>query len=130
MVTLVVVSHLDEVSLRKREARLAFTDLKHLWRRHDTRLHSHSKVGALHVTQRTGPPETKYVSTFGVCIISRIWWKNFVSISEVGCKVLGPGAQYSEEALNLNRLRWLGHVLCMPTERLHRWALSFETGSV
>lgn len=39
--------------------------------------------------------------------ISRIWWKTFVSKSEVRRKVLN----LSEGTANTIRLRWLGHVL-------------------
>lgn len=49
---------------------------------------------------------------------SRIWWANFLSNSEVRSVVLGPRVHFLEEILNLNKLRWLGHVLSIAKERL------------
>lgn len=40
------------------------------------------------------------------------------------CRVLGPRIQTSEVAPNMSRAKRLGHVLCIPKERLSRCRLS------
>lgn len=47
-------------------------------------------------------------------IIGEVWRGRFVTNSEVRHKVLGPRVRFSKQALNQNRLRLLGHVLCIP----------------
>lgn len=47
--------------------------------------------------------------------VGRICWENFVSNSEVRRKELGFRFQPLEQVFNENRLRWMGHVLCMRT---------------
>lgn len=45
----------------------------------------------------------------------RIWWRNFISNLEVRLELLGPGAPSLEEELQVNWLKWLGHVWITPT---------------
>lgn len=52
-----------------------------------------------------------------------IEWKKLPNDSKVRRKILSPKVQSLGKALNENRLRWMRHVLCMPTEQLSRWAL-------
>lgn len=61
--------------------------------------------------------------------ISRMLWDNFVSILEVKHKVLGRKVHSLEWASNQIRLRWLGHVLRMPTQGLPRCVLFFEAAN-
>lgn len=63
----------------------------------------------------------------GLCSLSRIWFENLVSNSEVKFKLLGSMVQSLEQTLNQNRLRWLGHALRMSTEFRPRFTLFFET---
>lgn len=60
--------------------------------------------------------------------ISKLWWENFLSDSEVRRKARGPGVQSLEGALNMNRLKWLGHYLRIPAERLSRCTLFLRGG--
>lgn len=61
-----------------------------------------------------------------LCGIGGIWWKNLLSDLEVGHKVPGPRVQLLEQALNMNKLRWLGHILPMFTEPLPRCTVFSE----
>lgn len=45
---------------------------------------------------------------------------------EVRRKLLGSRVRPLEQALNQNKLKWLGNGLCMLTERLPRCTLFFE----
>ena len=62
--------------------------------------------------------------------IAGVWWEHRISNAEVRRRVFGSeGANKSIEVqLNLHRLRWLGHVLRMPENRLPRQALFSEIG--
>ena len=55
--------------------------------------------------------------------IARVWWDHRVSNAEVRRRVLGRRARSLDELVNLQRLRWLGHVLRMPSDRLPRRAM-------
>ncbi|KER28116.1 LOW QUALITY PROTEIN: hypothetical protein T265_13641 [Opisthorchis viverrini] len=56
--------------------------------------------------------------------IVRIWWEHWISNSEVRRAVFGRNNSPSiDELITLHRLRWIGHILCMPVERLPRRAL-------
>lgn len=45
------------------------------------------------------------------CIICRIWWRIFSTNLVVRRMIPGPLVQNLDETLNLNRLRWFGHIL-------------------
>lgn len=59
--------------------------------------------------------ENRYLSS-----ISRIGWESLVPNPEVRRKVLGSTVQPLEKALNHNWVKWLGHLLGIPTEKLPR----------
>ena len=50
--------------------------------------------------------------------ISRIQWTDRISNVEVRKRVLGEGSNSLCRTLRLHRLRWLGHVLRMPSHRI------------
>ena len=60
--------------------------------------------------------------------ISHIRWYNKVSNTEVRCTVLGKKGKSIDEAMKLHQLRWLGHVLRMPSHSLPRRAMLAEIG--
>lgn len=64
-----------------------------------------------------------------LCTTGRMWWKNFVSNSEVRLKVLGSRVKSLEQAINQNRSKWLGHILHISTEQLLRCTLSLQQGN-
>ena len=131
----------SEVSARIQKARLAFTKLKHLWRRRDIRLSTKGRVYAAAVRpvllygSETWPlraGDTRRLSVFEHrCLrsIARIWWENRISNAEVRQRVLGSRCRSLEQTVNLNRLRWLEHVLRMSPDRLPRRAMFAEAGS-
>ena len=55
--------------------------------------------------------------------IAGVWWERRISNAEVRRMVLGAENRSVDELMTLHRLRWLGHVLRMPTDRLPRKAL-------
>lgn len=50
-------------------------------------------------------------------------WDNFMGNLVVRDKALAASVQSSEKALNVNRLKWLGHILHISAKRLPRGAL-------
>ncbi|VDP58402.1 unnamed protein product [Schistosoma mattheei] len=60
--------------------------------------------------------------------IAGVCWDHRVSNSEVRHKVLGNDGKSVGEVVNLHRLRWLGHVLRMPEDRLPRRAMLTGVG--
>ena len=131
----------DEIDQRIAKARLAFANLRHLWRRRDIRLSLKGRVYNTTVRKvllygcETWPLRTEDVrrlSTFDHrCLrsIARVWWQQHVSNESVRQRVLGTmGSQPLSEVISLHQLRWLGHVLRMPAHRLPRQALYAEPG--
>jgi hypothetical protein len=55
--------------------------------------------------------------------IARIWWEHRISNAEVRRMVFGVNTRSIAEVITLHRLRWLGHVLRMPADRLPKRAL-------
>ncbi|CAH8447045.1 unnamed protein product [Heterobilharzia americana] len=130
----------DEISARIQKARLAFANLRHLWRRRDIRLSIKGRVYCTAVRSvllygcETWPlkvEDTKRLQVFDHrCLrnIGRIPWCHHVSNAEVRCRVLGRRGKSVDEVVNLLRLRWLGHVLRMPSHRLPRHTMLAEVG--
>ena len=130
----------DEISARIQKARLAFANLRHLWRRRDIRLSIKGRVYCAAVRSvllygcETWPlrvEDTRRLLVFDHrCLrnIARICWDNRVSNSEVRHRVLGNDGKSVDEVMNLHRLRWLGHVLRMPEHRLPRRAMLTSVG--
>lgn len=73
---------------------------------------------------------TRMVSEYCyLCSIDRIWWENLFSNLQVSHRVLCPRVQPSEETINRNGLKWLGHVLRVSTKWLPICALFSDAGS-
>ncbi|THD18894.1 Alpha 1 3-glucosidase [Fasciola hepatica] len=112
----------DKVSLRIQKARLAFANLRHLWRRRDIWLSVKGRVytavvrSVLLYGSETRPlrvEDRRRLSVFEHrCLhsILRVWWEHGISNAEVQSKVLGTRGQSLYQVLNLNRLSWLGCV--------------------
>ncbi|VDP02610.1 unnamed protein product [Schistosoma margrebowiei] len=125
----------DEISARIRKARLAFANLRHLWRRRDIRLSIKGRVYCAPVRSvlihgsETWPltvEDTRKLPIFDHrCLrnIARICCDHQLSNSEVRRRVLQNDGKSADEVMNLHRLRWLGHVLRMPELRLPRRAM-------
>ena len=126
----------EELSSRIQKARLAFSNLHHLWRRNDIKLSTKGRVYSAAVRSvllygsETWPLKAEDVRRLSVfdhrCLrsIGKIWWEHRISNTEVRGRVLGPREHESViEQLHHHRLRWLGHVLCMSDDRLPRRAL-------
>ncbi|KAH9591020.1 hypothetical protein MS3_00003469 [Schistosoma haematobium] len=113
----------DEISARIRKARLAFANLRHLWRRRNIRLSIKGRVycaavrSVLLYGSETWPlrvEDTRKLLVFDhKCLgnISYICWDHWVSNSEVRRRVLGSEGKSVDGVVNLHRLRWLSHML-------------------
>ncbi|VDO54774.1 unnamed protein product [Schistosoma margrebowiei] len=131
----------DEISARIRKARLAFANLRHLWRRRDIRLSIKERVycaavrSVLIYGSETCPlrvEDTRKLLVFDHrCLrnIAGICWDHWVSNSEVRRRVLGKDGKSVDEVMNLHRLKWFGHVLRMPEHRLPRRAMLSGIGN-
>ena len=130
----------DEISSRIQKARLAFSNLAHLWRRRDIRLSVKGRVYAAAVRPvllygcETWPLRVVDMERLSVfehrCLrsIARVWWNNRISNAEVRRRVLGHKGLALRQVIDLHRLRWLGHVLRMSPDRFPRRALFAEAG--
>ncbi|KAH9582966.1 hypothetical protein MS3_00007543 [Schistosoma haematobium] len=130
----------DEISTRIRKARLAFANLRHLWRRRDIRLSIKGRVycaavrSVLIYGSETWPlrvEDTRKLLVFDHrCLrnIAGIYWDHRVSNSEVRRRVLWNDGKSVDEVVNLHRLRWLSHLLRMPEHRLPRCAMLIDVG--
>ena len=124
-----------EVSLRLAKAGLAFANLRHLWRRRDVSLATKGRVYNAVVravllygceTWAIRSEDVRRLSVFdNRCMrsIARVWWQHHVSNADVCQRVLGTRGRTLQDLISLSRLRWLGHVLRMPTHRLPYRAL-------
>jgi hypothetical protein len=126
-----------EISERIRKARAAFANLRHLWKRPDIRLSIKGRVYTAAVRPvllygaETWPVRTEDLNRLSVfenrCLrrIAKVRWENRVSNAEIRRRVFGSHQLSVMRAVNLSRLRWLGHVLRMSTVRLpHRAMLA------
>ncbi|VDO68553.1 unnamed protein product [Schistosoma margrebowiei] len=107
----------DEISARIRKARLAFANLRHLWRRRDIRLSIKGRLycaavrSVLTYGSETWPlrvEDTRKLLVFDHrCLrnIAGVCWDNRVSNSEVRRRVLGNDGESVDEVMNLHRLR-------------------------
>ena len=131
----------EELSSGIQKARLAFSNLHHLWRRNDIKLSTKGRVYSAAVRSvllygsETWPLKAEDIRRLSVfdhrCLrsIGKIWWEHRISNTEVRRRVLGPKNMSVIEQLHNHRLRWLGHVLRMSDDRLPRWALFAEPKS-
>ncbi|KAH9595123.1 Mitochondrial GTPase, variant 2 [Schistosoma haematobium] len=125
----------DEISARIQKARLAFTNLCHLWRRRDIRLSTIGRVccaavrSVLLYGSETWPVRVEDIRRLLVfdhrCLrnIARISRDHRVSNAVVRKRVLGKDGKSIDEVVKVHQLRWLGHVLRMPNDRLPRCAM-------
>ncbi|CAH8504771.1 unnamed protein product [Schistosoma guineensis] len=125
----------DEVSARIQKARLAFTILRHLWRRQDIRLPTKGRVycaavrSVLLYGSEIWPVRVEDIHRLLVfdhrCLrnIARISWDHRVSNAVVRKRVLGKDGKSTDDVVKLHQLRWLGHVLRMLNHRLPRRAM-------
>ncbi|VDO73797.1 unnamed protein product [Schistosoma margrebowiei] len=125
----------DEFSARIQKARLAFTNLRHLWLRRDIHLPTKGRVYCTAVCSvLVYGSETRSVRAENIrdllvfdhrCLrnIARISWDHRVSNALVRRRVLGKDGKSFDEVVKLYQLRWPGHVLCMPNRRLPRCAM-------
>nr|CAX83711.1 endonuclease-reverse transcriptase [Schistosoma japonicum] len=130
----------EEISARIRKARLAFANLRHLWRRRDIRLSTKGRVYCTAVRPvllygcETWPlrvEDTRRLLAFDHrCLrnISRTCWDLRVTNNEVRRRVLGNNGKSVDEVMKLHRLRWLGHVLRMSEHRLPRRSMMTSIG--
>ncbi|MES9976933.1 MAG: reverse transcriptase domain-containing protein [Candidatus Thiodiazotropha sp.] len=130
-----------EVTTRIAKARLAFTNLNHLWRRRDISLSLKGRVYSATVRAvlvygcEAWPLRVEDMRKLSVfdhrCLrrISHTSWQHKVSNSDVRQRVFGNiNCKSIEEVISLHRLRWLGHVLRMPATRLPKRCLFALSG--
>ena len=125
----------NEISLRIMKARVDFSNLQYLWHQGDVNLSIKGKLNnaavrsILFYGSETWPlrADVRRLSVFDHrCLrsIARIWWERRISNAEVRRMVLGrQNVGAIDQLIRLHRLRWLGHVLRMPSERLPQKAL-------
>ncbi|VDO62219.1 unnamed protein product [Schistosoma margrebowiei] len=124
----------DEISARIQKARLTFANFCHLWRRRDIRLSTKGRVycavrSVLLYGSETWPVRVEDIRGLLVfdhrCLqnIARISWDHRISNAVVRTQVLGKDGKSVDKVVKLHHLRWLGHVLRMPNDRLPRRAM-------
>jgi hypothetical protein len=130
----------DEVTSRIAKARLAFTNLKHLWRRRDIPLLLKGRVYKATVravllygceTWSLRAEDLRKLSVFdNRCLrsIARVWWDQHVKNDDLQQRIFGADSRNLESTIKLMRVRWLGHVLRMPPQRYPRRALFANAG--
>ena len=131
----------EELSSRIQRARIAFSNLHHLWRRNDIKLSTKGRVYSAAVRSvllygsETWPLRAEDVRRPSVfdhrCLrsIGKICWEHRISNTEVRRRVLGRRKMSVIEQLHHHIPRWLGHVLRMSNDRLPRRALFAEPKS-
>jgi hypothetical protein len=126
----------DEVEARVSKARIAFANLRHLWRQKGLSLGLKGRVynatvrAVLLYGSETWPIRKDDLRRLQVfdnrCLrtIAGVGWRQRIRNEVVRKRVFGNTAGNSiEECIQKNRLRWLGHVLRMPNNRLPRKVL-------
>ncbi|KAA3673243.1 uncharacterized protein DEA37_0011257 [Paragonimus westermani] len=122
----------DEISARIAKARVAFSKLRHLWRRKDVRLSLKGRVynacvrSILLYGSETWPVRKQDINRLAVfdhrCLrhLAHIKWADRVSNAAVRRRVFQNvrDARSIGQVVTLHSLRWLGHVRRMPAERL------------
>lgn len=111
-----------EVFARMQQARMAFTNFRHLRHQLDLRLSIISQIYILAMRlvlldgSEIRPLRGEYVGGILVCkhryFLSNgeMRWKNCLSKSDVAGNLLGSGTQSSEWIPRMSELWWLGHV--------------------
>jgi hypothetical protein len=123
----------DEIGLRIAKARLAFANLRHLWRRRDVKLALKGRVYKATVRAvllygcEAWPAREADLNRLAVfenrCLrsITRVWWHQHVSNADVRSRIFVADSTSLKQVISLRQLRWLGHVLRMQPQRLpHR----------
>ena len=122
----------DDINNRIVRARLAYLNLNHIWRRRDVRLAIKGRLynacvrSVLLYGAETWPLRVEDIQKLSVfdsrCLrsIARLAWNNRISNAEVRKRAFinARDARPLKEIINHHRLRWLGHVLRMPNDRL------------
>ena len=116
---------------------MVFANLRHLWRRHDISLSLKGRVYSTTVRAvllygcETWPVRMDDVHRLSVfdhrCLrsIAGVRWQRHISNDTVRRRIFRSDGfnRPLSSIISLHRLRWLGHVLRMPTQRLPRRAL-------
>ncbi|KER24813.1 hypothetical protein T265_07598 [Opisthorchis viverrini] len=126
----------DEISIRIGKATAVFANLRHLWRRRDIsfsvkgRVYNAALRSILLYGSETWPLHAEDVKRLSALdhrylrSIARIGWEHRISNAEVRRTVFGRNnSPPIDELITLQRLRWHGHVLRMPVDRIPRRAL-------
>jgi hypothetical protein len=126
----------DEISSRISKARITFANLRHLWRQKGISLQLKGRVyratvrAVLLYGSETWPLRAEDQRRLQVfdnrCLrsIARVGWQQRITNDAVRSRVFGTVDGVSvEESIKRNKLRWLGHVLRMPNNRLPKKTL-------
>ncbi|VDP65172.1 unnamed protein product [Schistosoma curassoni] len=132
----------DEINARIVKTRVAYANLGHLWRIRDislavkSRIYNASVRAVLLYACGTWPLRVEDVRRLSVfdhrCVrrIADIQWQRHVGNADVRHRVFGHRDDNSIGVTVLkHRLRWLGHVLRMSSQRISRRALFAESGT-
>ena len=125
-----------EVSARISKARAAFANLRHLWRQRGISLELKGRVyratvrAVLLYGSETWSVRTEDIRRLQVfdnrCLrtIARVGWSQRISNEVIRKRVFGDGFDSTiKECVQRHQLRWFGHVLRMPSNRLPNKAL-------